>query len=154
MEVDLTNLITAVGGLLFGGSGIGVFMHYKANKKSKEIDNETKEIANESKSSDEWIKLYDKLQEEKEKERIEFLEKLEKKDLKIEKLYTEKGKDVTTIIKLRARLTRYSVLYSLTRCDTINCSVRKPPLTEIELSDPIELITQENDEHNSKTEEK
>ena len=100
----ITAIITDI--VTFAGS----FLFYKQEKKSRDIDNE-------SRQSDEWRKLY-----------LESQEDSRKKDQKIDDLYRE----IAEMRRHMNALERKVNLNSIYRCEHLKCANRIPPLTSVD----------------------
>ena len=109
--MDFNNIITLAISLLgtLGGCGL---LYFRQEKRAKEITNE-------SKTNDEWIRLYTEVKTE-----------CDKRDARIDELYKkiEEHRDIKAT--LRTELTNVKVeLAELKawRCDRTNCANRRPP---------------------------
>lgn len=112
-------IITALGTLLtVVATTITGFTMFKVNKRSKELENSTKEISLNSEYNAEWVKLYNEIKEEN-KMRDKEIEKLRDQLL----LCSESKID---LINKNAVLESNIIKQQVTHCDVANCSGRNP----------------------------
>ena len=132
----ITNIVAILGALGGLGGICSVFLFYRENKRTKQLENEHK-------SNDEWRSL---VEEHKARERD--LEQtirerdaiIASKDAKIESLYKEKGECMKRNDKLSSTVAALSIL----RCKLIACSERTPPIGSRNTEEPD---ASENTEH-------
>lgn len=103
--MDWSNIIIAVISAVLSGGGVATLLMLKENKQAKRVDNE--------------LKFSDGLQL-----RIKHLEgQLDKKDLKIDELYTEKD----ALRNECDRLSTENAVLRVYKCIKVECGVRQPP---------------------------
>lgn len=133
MTIEWGNVIINAVGMLLSVGGIGWIVTAREDKKAKQIDNKQKEVELEEYKKDEILKDWKEIAEER-KARIAELElTLKEKDERIIQ------KD-DTISELKTKLDErntYCAVAELMRCETLQCSSRKPPfgMKESKVSD-------------------
>ena len=102
----------------------GMFLYYRQDRKSRELDNESKMVELEKVRVDEWRKLYDEkkaeLAESKERHRKDiqhFKDIIDEQD----EIIHEKSIELSEREVMIARL-------DVMRCECFGCSDRKPPM--------------------------
>lgn len=105
--MDWSTIITAIGGAFLTGGAFLSVLHYRENKKKKEIENDTM-------ASSQWKELY---------ERSEA--KVEAQSKKIDELYRT-GNDFRDQIN---DLTTQVAVLKLIKCKRISCDDRDPPFS-------------------------
>lgn len=117
--MEWTTIITSLIASLIGGGGIGALFYRKENKRLKEAEIAAKEVENNKKVAEEWQHLAEGKQV-----RIDHLEDtVEKKDEKIDELYTEIGE----LRALADKLSTENAVLKIYKCIKIGCADRQPP---------------------------
>ena len=138
----LSEIFTYLGPLLsfLGGGGLMSIFYFKQNKRLKEseaksaeaqakaaeVDVKTAEISNLSASNEEWIKLYQQVQEEK--NRVE--EQLAVTTDKLDEIYRSKDLAWDRYSDSRAECNKKDMVIAELnwyRCEVNGCPYRKPP---------------------------
>lgn len=128
LQIIITSLLTFV-----TTGGIGSFFYVKQQKKLKESEIKSAEIANESSTNAEWEKLCEKKDDDIERleKKIELLEEsIKEKDSKIEELNQSKENawEDTSKAKIQsAKKDRIITELNWYRCEVNGCPYRKPP---------------------------
>lgn len=112
--MDWTTIITSLVAALIPSGLVGTLIFFKENKRSRQLDNESKVI-------EEWKGITEVY-----KARCEELKAtVDSKDKKIEELYIEGGAMRERLDKLSSR----NAVLEIFKCKEISCGNRKPPLT-------------------------
>lgn len=122
--------ILAIIGSLGGITGVASLLYIKQERKSKDLDNETKGIGNEAKQSEEWRKLYEEERECFLQACKDYDETIKRKDAKITELFTEINNQRNQKAELHNKIAEMTVELTklrLLKCETVNCINRKPP---------------------------
>lgn len=123
--MEWTTIITSLIASLIGGGGIGALFYRKENKRLKEAEIAAKEVENNKKVAEEWQHLAEGKQV-----RIDHLEDtVEKKDEKIDELYTEIGE----LRALADKLSTENAVLKIYKCIKIGCADRQPPFGSAEV---------------------
>ncbi len=130
-----TTIITNILSLLLTG-GLVTVICLREIKKSKQLENDGKQIENKDKESEIYLKLINELQDQ-----IENLNtRCDKKDERITELEDANSDLHNELDKRNTELAKATLL----RCTRIGCDKRKPPLGYLELT-PEELIAERNE---------
>lgn len=140
--VEVVSICLGSGGVF---SLITFLFMAKYKRRAAELENEAKEIENNTAELDRWKDLHDralqsadKLEEKyltmlarkderllaRDKEIADLKGELARKDEKIDNLYVQHSKDREEADRLSSENTALTIL----RCDVIGCALRKPPL--------------------------
>ena len=119
MVTSIATILTAVGTFAsVVATAIASLALVKTNKRSKELDNSSKEISINSDYNAEWVKLYTEIKEEN-----------KQRDIEIEKLRQQLqlcSESKIELINKNASLESLKIKYTVTHCDVPNCSSRNP----------------------------
>lgn len=118
-------MATSFVGLILGGGGVGAFMHYKQERRAKELNNEKSEIENDDSLITQWKDLY-----------REAEAKSQAKSKRIEELYqrlTRKSEQLAKVTVQREKLLTF-------KCLRVACLERLPPIALNDLSVDNEKI--------------
>ncbi len=114
----MTEIISMIIGGLGGLTGVVSLLYVKQERRSKDLDNETKKLEVEAKQSEEWRKLYEQEREE-----------VKERDAKIDSLYeeikmlrNEKAQLIVTNTEIEVRCTKAELL----QCKRPGCGEREP----------------------------
>lgn len=122
--------------LLLGGGGLVALVTLQDKKYAAMLENLAQMIQLNAKTNDEW----EKLSRYRENQCTELTAEIEKKEAKIEKLYSETARLRSTLDHLRTT----NAVNSLMKCTKTKCGERQPPFgAEVKLSDE-ELKTTNN----------
>lgn len=112
--MDWTTIVTSLVAALIPSGLVGTLIFFKENKRSRQLDNESKVI-------EEWKGITDMY-----KKRCDELKAtVDLKDAKIEELYSEGA----TMRERLDKLSSKNAVLEIFKCKEISCGNRKPPLS-------------------------
>jgi len=112
--MDWTTIVTSLVAALIPSGLVGTLIFFKENKRSRQLDNESKVIA-------EWQGIADMYQ----KRCGELKATVDSKNAKIEELYKEGAVMRERLDKLSSK----NAVLEIFKCKEISCGNRKPPLS-------------------------
>lgn len=117
--MDWTQIIITGLTVLFGGGGLVVLVTLQDRKYAAMLENMKQMIASNAATNDEWKEIA----EERTKRAEELKRDLDRKDAKIEKLYSEAGRLRNALDHLRTA----NAVNALMKCTKTKCGDRQPP---------------------------
>lgn len=144
-QFNMNDWITGIVALLGGIGGLSgfcsIFLFYRENKRTKQLDNEHKANTEWQGLVVQYKKENDELKKRMDDREKEFNEALKRKDEKIDNLY----RDNHELMKRNDKLSSKCAVQAILRCKVVGCASRVPPIGSREIPDVASAPGEEQD---------